>query len=44
MIEDLDSIGEYAKYSFDETEKVRKYANVDIGNNVKSYQLQSSPW
>ena len=39
MIEDLDSIREYAKYSFDEAEKVRKYANVDIGNNVKSYQL-----
>ena len=39
MKEDLDKIGEYTKYSFDEVEKVRKYANVDIGNGVKSYQL-----
>ena len=29
MKEDLDKIGEYAKYAFDEAEKVRKYANVD---------------
>ena len=39
MKEDLDKIGEYAKYAFDEAENVRKYANVDIGNGVKSYQL-----
>jgi len=39
MKEDLDKIGEYAKYCFDEVEKVKEYANVDIGNGVKSYQI-----
>jgi hypothetical protein len=39
MKEDLDKIGEYAKYTFDEVEKVKEYANVDIGNSVKSYEL-----
>jgi hypothetical protein len=39
MKEDLDKIGEYAKYTFDEVEKVKEYGNVDIGNGVKSYQI-----
>jgi uncharacterized membrane protein len=39
MKEDLDKIGEYAKYTFDEVEKVKEYGNVDIGNSVESYEL-----
>jgi hypothetical protein len=39
MKEDLDRIGDYTKCAFDEAEKVKEYANFDIGNGIKSYQL-----
>ena len=39
MKEDLDRISEYTKYTFDEAEKVKEYANVDVGNGMENYQL-----
>ena len=39
MENNIEKIREYAKYSFDEAEKVKQYAHVDIGNGVKSYEL-----
>jgi hypothetical protein len=39
MEDNIEKIREYAKYSFDEVEKVKQYANVDVGNGVKSYEI-----
>ena len=39
MEDNIEKIREYAKYSFDEAEKVKQYAHVDIGNGIKSYKF-----
>ncbi|HRW21575.1 MAG TPA: hypothetical protein P5509_06350 [Bacteroidales bacterium] len=39
MEDNIEKIREYAKYSFVQAEKVKQYANVDVGNDVKSYEI-----